>query len=77
MIRAKNKSTCTSSREVQNGSMQWTRMHTMIGQNDRQLFCKANTCLIGFNELFPVLTFFFTVTQSRDKLITDDVKLTI
>ena len=30
--------------EVQNGSMQWARIHTMIGLNNRQLFRKANTC---------------------------------
>ena len=26
--------------KVQNGSMQWARLHTMIGLNDRQLFEK-------------------------------------
>ena len=34
--------------EVQNGSMQWARIHTMIGLSDRQLFWKANTCWTSY-----------------------------
>ena len=54
--------------------MQWARIHTMIGLNDRQLFLKANTCVsLQIGSLFDLANMPLLSISCQFNVIDDNI----